>query len=245
MNQQNANIGIVTPEIQKEINDLSAELKSRQVDIDFFGSGVPFTGIRESSANHIFGNASWKKTCKDKLGEEMFETYAEKFGNKPIDLKLCGFMMDPMHSKYFLKGEKISVKSNSGKNTCQLPIVDKSDNTVTVMLPFTASDTGTIINLSKLEGVQKKKTFISGRLSQLTGPTTPPENSILSAPNTTNPPETQPAPTPDPPPRTSNPTSPTNLTNKPDYMKIIGYTLLVAVLAYGGYKAYQYFNKPK
>lgn len=237
----NANIGIVTPEIQKEIIDLNAELKSKQVDIDFFGTGIPYLQVQERSANHLLGNSAWKKVCKEKFGEEMFNQYVEKYDNKSIDLKLCGLVLDPVYSKHFNKGDKISITSQSGKNAGKFPVMDRAENVITVMLPFTGTDTGSIINLSKLKGATKKSNLINNRLSQLVPPQTAngDANSILSAPNTA--PETQ----PEPPPTEPETLNPKPLIQNPSIMKTVITILVVAALAYGGYKAYQYFQDRK
>ena len=187
------------------------------------------------------GNSAWKKACKEKFGEEAFNTYSEKFGNKPVDLKLCGLVVDHAFGKHFNKGDKISITSTSGKNAGKFPIMDRAENVITVMLPFTGTDAGSIINLSKLEGARKKSNLINNRLSQLVPPQTAngDANSILSAPT----PETQPAPDPVPTPPANKPTEP--LIKQPTLMKTVITILVVAALAYGGYKAYQYFQDRK
>lgn len=219
--------------VEKEINDIKREMRAKQVDFDFFKAGTPVAEVREASANHIFGSGGWKKAVRDKLGDEALAKGAEKYGNKPIDFKLAAFYVGPEVKHYFVN-DTIRIATDSGRYRGDYPVIAKGEDHVVVMSPFQGNEMGNIYNLSKMNGAKKKMEKCESRLSQLTGV----NMNTQSAPE----PETEPAPRPDPDPR-PNPYEQPETDNNMKIVKIIGGILLLAALAYGGYKAYQYMKK--
>lgn len=218
--------------VEKEINQLKREMHVKKTDFDFFKAGTPVAEVREASANHIFGSGGWKKAVRENFGEEALANGAEKYGNKPIDFKLAAFYVGPEVKHYYVN-DTVRIATDSGRYKGDYAVLSKGDDHVVVMAPFQGNEIGNIYNLSKMNGAKKKIEKCESRLSQLTGV----NMNTQSAPE----PETEPAPRPDPDPRPNLHDEPTD--NNMKVIKIIGGILLLAALAYGGYKAYQYMSK--
>lgn len=233
----NESVGLVTAEAKKEKQELEKKLSNKRIDFDFYSQGMPFIGVQPHSANHLFGNASWKKAIREKLGEEKLKQFSEKYGNKPIDFKLAGFHIEPKNAAYFNKQESISIKVTTGdqKYNGTYPIIEKGKDYVLVMKEYLGDASGSVINESRAKGAERKIKELNSLLSNLisSGPITP-------GPNPTD-------PTPPPPPPLGGPYAlPLEETKKPEGMstlKKVGIVVGLLGLAYAGYKLYEWQNK--
>lgn len=146
----NENIGL-TNKLNKQIDE---RLKSAQVDYDFYSTGFPITGVEKASANHLFGNGKWKKAVKDALGDDVFNQYADKYGNRPVDFQLTA--LRTKFSSYFLPNEKIMIKAN-GINTVGKVLAIQDKQYIVLMAPYEKGATynsGLVINDSRLTGAK-------------------------------------------------------------------------------------------
>ena len=147
--EANSKIGINTTS-EKNIEELKRRINSTRVDVDFFSTPMAFTSVEPQSANHLFGNGKWKKTIVDYFGEDTFQKYAERYGNKPIDFKITKLITP--HAKHFHKNEMIAIKDKKGTYSGETKILDIGNCAIIVMIPFTCDASGEIINLNRKKG---------------------------------------------------------------------------------------------
>lgn len=136
---------------EKNIQEIKSRLNSVQVDYDFYSTGFPFYAAEAKSANHVFGNGKWKKTCIDAFGEDFFKTNCDKYGNKPIDLKITKFKTQ--YAKYFRPNEIVTI--NDGVIAGEKRVLEIDGDGIVLMIPFSGDANGTLKNQSQIKGTKK------------------------------------------------------------------------------------------
>lgn len=149
--ETNSKIGISTTS-EKGIEELKRRINGARVDLDFYSTPIEFTSVEPQSANHLFGNGKWKKTIIDHFGEETFQKYSEKYGNKPIDFKITK-LITPF-AKYFQQNEIVQIKDSKGTYSGEIKVLAIGDCSLIVMMPFTCDSTGQLINLNRKKGAE-------------------------------------------------------------------------------------------
>jgi hypothetical protein len=149
--EANSKIGINTTS-EKSIEELKRRINGAQIDLDFYSTPIEFTSVEPQSANHLFGNGKWKKTIIDHFGEDTFQKYSEKYGNKPIDFKITK-LITPF-AKYFQQNELVQIKDNKGTYSGEIKVLAIGDCSLIIMKPFTCDSTGQLINLNRKKGAE-------------------------------------------------------------------------------------------
>lgn len=152
----------------KTILDTENKVNSAQVELDFYSTPFPYKSVEPKSANHLFGNGKWKKTCLDAFGRDVFDKYADRYEGRTIDFQLVSLVTD--QANYFQPNEKIKVTGDYNFEGKVLVVENKRN--VIIMAPFTENGHGKIINVTRKEGAQKAFDRFSQMLSDLK-PTVP------------------------------------------------------------------------
>ena len=161
---QNQKIGLNTGK-KVSSDEIKSRIRTAQTDYDFYSTPLEYTSVEPQSANHLFGNGKWKKTVITALGNDVFEQYAEKYGNKPVDFKITKLITP--HSKFFAPGELIQIKDEKGTYSSEIKILAISGCEIMVMIPFTCDSSGKILNLSRKNGAQKAMNKMNQLLSDM------------------------------------------------------------------------------
>jgi len=149
--ESNTKIGINTSS-EKTIEELKKRMNGARVDVDFYSTPKPFTSVEPHSANHLFGNGKWKKTIIDHFGEDVFQKYSEKYGNKPIDFKITK-LITPF-AKYFQQNELIKIIDKKNTYSGEVKVLAVEDCALIIMKPFTCDGLGDLINLNRKKGAE-------------------------------------------------------------------------------------------
>ena len=226
----------------KKVNDLKIEHNTKRVDFDFFSNGIPVISIEGHSANHFFGNGSWKREIRNNFGEEKLQALSEKHGNKPIDFKLAGLHIAKDQMKFFDLNERVTVRVGSGspKYNGTHKIIAKGPDYILLMKEFLGNAQGMVINENKLQGARKKMDFLTKQISNLTG-------DGLSENNDTNHPPPLPVNEYDvttvPEEDNESITTTKNKIDMKTVLKALAWIAGIGLLIYGGYMAYQKWGK--
>lgn len=161
---QNQKIGINTG-TKVSSDEIKARIRTAQTDHDFYSTQLEYTSVEPHSANHLFGNGKWKKTVITAFGQNVFDEYSEKYGNKPIDFKIT--KLNTPHAKFFAPGELIQIKDEKGVYSAEIKILTIDGCSLIVMMPFTCDSQGKIINLSRQKGAQKAMNKMNQLLSDM------------------------------------------------------------------------------
>lgn len=136
----------------KTIAEIEHRIETLKVENDFYSNGVTFSSVEAYSANHLFGNGKWKKTCMDAFGEDVFFNNCDKYGNKPIDFKIT--LLKTQYAKYFSPGQAIEVKDNDGAYTGKYKCMGVVDGGIAIMALPKVSTSGFIVNVSQKRGTE-------------------------------------------------------------------------------------------
>lgn len=161
---QNQKIGINTG-TKVSSDEIKARIRTAQTDHDFYSTQLEYTSVEPHSANHLFGNGKWKKTVITAFGQNVFDEYSEKYGNRPIDFKIV--KLNTPHAKFFAPGELIEIQDEKGAYSAQIKILTIDGCGLIVMIPFTCDSSGKLINLSRKNGAQKAMNKMNQLLSDM------------------------------------------------------------------------------
>lgn len=162
--ETNTKIGINTSS-EKTIEELKRRINGARIDVDFYSTPKAFTSVEPYSANHYFGNGKWKKTIIDYFGEEVFQKYAEKYGNKPIDFKITK-LITPF-AKYFQQNELIKIIDKKNTYSGEVKVLAVEDCALIIMKPFTCDGLGDLINLNRKKGAENALAKMNQMLTDL------------------------------------------------------------------------------
>lgn len=155
--QKNAHLGIKTNNAEAE----KIKYHTHKADYDFYAQGIPFSGIQEQSAKNLLGG-QWKKIMIAAIGEKKFNEKAERYGNRPIDIKIAAVHTDK--SKWFNPGETVQIEAARGNKNYDgmMKVVYKGPSFVALAKEYEGDAAGIIYNMSRLNGAKKSLDKFSG-----------------------------------------------------------------------------------
>jgi len=106
-----------------------------------------------------------EKKIIDHFGEDTFQKYSEKYGNKPIDFKITK-LITPF-AKYFQQNELVQIKDNKGTYSGEVKVLAIGDCSLIIMKPFTCDSTGQLINLNRKKGAENALKKMNQMLADL------------------------------------------------------------------------------
>lgn len=153
---ENQNNGQNSSLNNKTIADIERALKTVQVEYDFYANGVNFVKVEPISAKNLFGS-KWKKNVVDVIGEDVFQTYCERYINgdskKPIDFKIA--CLKTPYAKHFNIGQVIQVVDVNNNYTGTYKCQGIENGGICIIAIPNKQTNGMVYNISQKQGAEK------------------------------------------------------------------------------------------